>query len=337
MNPPPIPKRHRTTALWTAVVILAVLFAVSFLANLGMIAGRSFQGLEFTAGGGMDEFPQLTEHWSYGSGDVKAVRVPLSGLIFRQEQSGLFGPRIDKVQEIKHQIRAATNDDKVRAIVFEVDSPGGGITPSDEIYHALRTFKQSREDRVVLAFTRDLAASGGYYAAVAADWIIAEPTSIVGSIGVLMQSLNWKRLTDDIGLRDVTIASGENKDMLNPFQEISTNQVELLQNMIDTMHTRFQGIVQGARNLSPQMAAELSDGRIFTADQALDYKLIDQIGYWEDVVRRTCELCQEDSVRFVSYHREMNLFSLLAQARLPFDADTWSEIRTPKMMYLWRP
>jgi protease-4 len=339
MNPPPIPKRSPHTGLWVTLVILGACLGLSLLINIGLFAGRSFQGLEFAEGGGADEFPQLKERWSYGRGNVRAARISLKGLIFRQEEGGLFGPRIDKVRDILNQIRAAANDERVRAIVFEVDSPGGAITPSDEIYMALKAFKESSPDRVVVAFTRDMAASGGYYTAVAADWIIAEPTCIIGSIGVIMQTFNWKKLTDDIGIKDVTIKSGKNKDLLNPFQETSPIQLAILQEMIDDMHSRFKRIVQEHRNIPTEKLDELADGRIFSADTALDHNLINQIGYWDDVVQRTKELLNEESVLFFSYYQETDLFSLLTQVRSPLDLDasTWYDLQTPKMLYLWSP
>ena len=349
MDIPPLPTHDNRKArshkgLLTAVILLAVLLGLSALINLGLMAAASFDtAAAFSQEGGADEMPQLQQRWSYGYGETKAVRIPLTGLIARRVDGGWFAPRIDKIRDITHQIRAATNDSDVRAIVLEVDSPGGTITASDELYKELMRFKESREDRVVVAFTRDLAASGGYYAALAADWIMAEPTSVVGSIGVIMQSLNWKKLADDIGISDVTIKSGENKDMLNPFREADEAQIQLLQEVIDLMHARFKGLVQANRKIDAATLDRMADGRIFTADQALDLNLIDQIGYWDDVVARTAELLGEDSVSFVQFTRPSDFFSLLTQVRAPTEAPAlvnptaWLDRQTPRIMYLWKP
>ncbi len=335
-TPPPIPRRKSRKGFWIAVISLTAVAGLGFSIVIGLVVGRSMR----TAGhgrGGVDEYPQLLERWSYGEGSTKAVRIAVSGVIMRQSKGGLFGPRIDKIQEIIHQIRAATHDEQVRAILLEIDSPGGAITPTDEIYHELRVFRESRSDRIIVAFTRDLAASGGYYAAMASDWIIAQPTSVVGSIGVIMQSLNWKQLTDDIGIRDVTIKSGPNKDLLNPFQDPKPHQLELMQEVIDDMHERFRGIVQSSRRLEPEQMEDIADGRIFTAEQALDLSLIDQIGYWTDAADRVTELLGADSVRFVQYYRHQDFLTMLTQAKAPWGRATLMEWQNPEMMYLWRP
>jgi protease-4 len=335
--PPPLKRPASRRGYWIAIIVLAAVLALSLMFNIGMLTGAAARSMH-RAGAGEDEFPRLIEQLSYGGGDVKAVRIPLQGMIMRiPESSGLFGARIDRTREILHQIRAARNDDAVAAIVLEVDSPGGAITPTDEIYRELLRFKESRDDRVLIAFTRDMAASGGYYAAVAADWIVAEPTSIIGSIGVIMQSLNWKQLTDDIGVRDVTIKSGPNKDLLNPFRETSDAQIELLQDVINSMYTRFRSIVKQHRQLSDDRLETLADGRILSAGEALNERLIDQIGYWEDVVVRTRELTGVEELRFIRYTRDMDLFTLLTQVHAPWDLDIWADWHMPKMMVLWRP
>lgn len=335
--PPPLRRRPSHRGYWIAIIALGAVLSVSLMFNIGMLSGAAARSAS-RAGAGEDEFPRLLEQVSYGSGSIKAARIPLQGMIMRMpENSGLFGARIDRTREIVHQIRAARNDEAVAAIVLEVNSPGGAITPTDEIYHELIRFKESRHDRIVVAFTRDMAASGGYYAAASADWIVAEPTSIIGSIGVIMQSLNWKQLTDDIGVRDVTIKSGANKDLLNPFRETSEDQLALLQDVIDTMYDRFRSIVKHHRQLSDERLSTLADGRILSAEEALNEKLIDQIGYWEDVAARTRELVGVEELRFIRYAREVDLFTLLMQARAPWDADLWAEWQTPKAMALWRP
>jgi len=336
MNPPPIPKRKRNTGLWITVCILGVLLLFSVVMNLARSAGSAFQPMEF-AKKGQDEFPSLIERWSYGRGSTKAVRIPLQGMIFRQEEAGLFGPRIDKIHELLSQIRMAANDSSVRAIILEVDSPGGAITPSDEIYRELRRFKESSENRVVIAFTRDMMASGGYYAAMSADWIIAEPTAIVGSIGVIMQSINFQQLTDDIGIRDVTIKSGSNKDLLNPFRDVNLEQVALLQGVIDSMYSRFLGIVQASRSIPEEELAELADGRIFTAEQAIEVKLIDEVGYWDDLIRQTAEMLEVEEVKFVRYQRQTDFFTMLTQGRIGLSPAAVLKWQVPQIMFLWKP
>jgi len=281
-----------------------------------------------------DEAPRLEEVWSFGSGTAKVVRIPLEGVIMRANDEGLF-PEPDMVETVLVQIRAATRDAEVKAIILEVNSPGGGVTPSDEIYNALQRFKENTERKVVIFF-RDLGASGAYYAAMAGDLLIAEPTSVIGSIGVIMQSINIEGLAEKIGITDITIKSGENKDLLNPFQAVSTNQVALMQALIDDMQSRFAGIVSDARNLDPAENPDLFDGRVYSANDARENKLIDEIGYWEDALARTAQLLDVGALRVIRYRAEESFFDLLMNARSLALPDLRS-MAAPQFLYLWKP
>ena len=319
--------------------MLGLALLVSVLFN--MVGSASF-GSSTSPGlrvrGGIDEFPDLQESWSYGHGDTKVVRIAYSGPIVRQSQSsGLFAGRANPVETMELQVRAATNDRDVRAILVEMDSPGGGVTPSDELYNSLMNFKKSRTDRVVLVFIRDVAASGGYYVSMAADWIIAEPTTILGSIGVIMSSINVEQLSQKVGVSDVTIKSGRNKDLLNPFKKPSEEQLMLLQGMIDSMHERFMRIVSESREIPMDALRQIADGRILDAEQAKELKLVDEIGYWDDAVSRMAALLNEESVRIVRYERHADLFSLLTQAYTPFQLPVFSDYQAPHPQFLWRP
>ncbi len=283
-----------------------------------------------------DEAPKLNETWSFGSGEVKVARIALDGVIMRAEEEGFLTARSDMVESTLTQVRAAERDPKMRAILLEVNSPGGGVTPSDEIYNALRGFRSSRPDRRVVVFIRDLGASGAYYAAMAADFIIAEPTAAIGSIGVIMQTMNFKGLSDKIGITDVTIKSGANKDMLNPFQPVNTNQLVLLQELIDDMQTRFKGIVAESRKLDPAKVPELFDGRIFSASAALDKGLIDEVGYWKDALARTAQLLDTGALRVIRYEPQRTFFEQLIEGKSPVILPSL-KLHSPQFLYLWKP
>jgi protease-4 len=282
-----------------------------------------------------DEAPELDETWSFGSGDVKVVRIPLDGVIMRSEEEGFLTARSDMVASILAQVRVAERDPDMRAIILEVNSPGGGVTPSDEIYNALRGFRNSRPDRRVVVFIRDLGASGAYYAAMAGDFIIAEPTAVVGSIGVIMQTMNFQGLSEKLGITDVTIKSGANKDMLNPFQAVNTNQVALLQTLIDEMQTRFRGIVAESRKLDPS-TPDLFDGRIFSASDALKKGLIDEVGYWNDALARTAQLLDTGALRVVRYEPQRTFFEQLLEGKSPVVLPSL-KLHSPQFLYLWKP
>jgi protease-4 len=319
--------KHRKSnrKLWGTIIILSLILA-------GTLLSRRQIEEDYPR----DEAPKLDETWSFGSGDIKVVRIPLDGVIMRAEEEGFFTARSDMVSGILTQVRAAERDSEMRAIILEVNSPGGGVTPSDEIYNALRKFRESRPDRRVVVFIRDLGASGAYYAAMAADLIIAEPTAVVGSIGVIMQSINFQGLSEKIGITDVTIKSGENKDMLNPFRAVNTNQVALLQTLIDTMQNRFSGIVAESRKLDRAANPDLFDGRIFSAGDALDRGLIDEIGYWNDALARTAELLDTGALYVVRYEPQRTFFEQLIEGKNPVVLPSL-KLRSPQFLYLWKP
>lgn len=327
------------TGFWVAISLLSVAVLMGFVINLGLLIGlASAAGGEVAGDAGEDEFPTFTETWSYGTGTVKAVRIPVEGVIFRESEARVFAQRFDKVEGTLRQIRAASQDEEVRALIVEINSPGGDLTSSDEIYDALRRFKAADPSRKIIAFTRDISASGGYYVSMTADWIIAEPTALVGSIGVIMQTLNWKGLSEKIGVTDTTIKSGANKDMLNPFRDVSPEQVALLQEVVDSFYGRFFDIVKTARGLEDEQLKPIADGRIVTADVALKHRLIDQVGYWEEAVAKAAELLGEKSLMIVRYEHHPSFSELLASLRAPsLDFGAMARGEPPRLMYLWKP
>ena len=325
-------RRKSRWGFWVAIWVLTFLLLGSWLANLGLMVSFFGSGVGPEVGP-VDAEPSLGEIWSSGYGEVKVVRMKLSGLIMRGEEEKLFGMSADPVETLLRQIRCAEKDEEVRAILLEIDSPGGAVTPSDEIYEALRRFRASEEGRFIVVHIRDVGASGAYYVAMAADYLMAEPTAIVGSVGVIMQSLNMKVLSDKIGLSAVTIKSGANKDLLNPFEEVNTNQVTLLQGVVDGMQDRFARLVVDTRGLEDRT---LLDGRIFLADDALKAGLIDGIGYLDQALAKLAELIKVDDLYVVRYEQKRDIWDAFLNARVPsFSAN--SLIGGPRLLYLWRP
>ncbi len=301
----------------------------------GIEAGSSGAVWSLRQRGGEDEFPRLRERWSSGSGTTKVVRIALEGPIFRGS-AGFFSTG-DMVESVLRQIRVATNDQDVRAILLDLSSPGGAVTPCDEIHAALRRFRESREDRRVIAFVRDLAASGGYYIAVAADHILAEPTAMVGSIGVIFQSLNWHQLASKIGVDAPVIKSGDNKDLMNPFRPVNSNHVEILKRIVDNVHDQFCELVAKGRNLGTDQVRELADGTVFTAAEALNRKMIDAIGFWEDAVQTTAQQLGVKTVRVVRYEDRPRLLQELLGADVSVAARRLASHTGPQLLMIWAP
>ncbi len=323
-------KRKSKRGYWIAIWVLVFLLAGSWLVNFALITAFLFGGTAERPTGPVDEQPDFEEVWSYGEGKTKVVRIGLTGVIMRGRQERLFGYKPDMVESIKAQIQCATINPKVRAIVLEVDSPGGGVTPSDEIYEALQRFKRAEGGRKVLVHVRDLGASGAYYIAMAGDYLMAEPTAIVGSVGVIMQTLNMKGLGDKIGVSSVTIASGENKDLLNPFEEIDPAHMALLQRLVDGLQDRFASIVEQARGLESR---DLLDGRIFDVNEALEHGLIDGVGYWPDALEQLKLMLKVDGLHVVRYEQTVNYLDALLGIRIP----SLHGQGVPSFLYLWRP
>ena len=335
----PITPKCRHWPFWIVILALAAILGVSLLINLaavGMLTGTGETTL--TRGEGEDEFPQFTEKHSYGTGTTKVARIWYTGILTRELDGDWLGA-VDPVEDCLRQIRAARQDDKVDAILLEVDSPGGEVTAADEIYRELQLFKESRETRKIVVLVHDLAASGGYYISLPADRIIAQPTALIGSIGVIMQTLNIQGLSEKIGVTDTTIKSGKHKDMLNPFHPVDPEEVALLQGSVDAMYSRFVDLVAKGRHLRKSDLATLTDGRLFTADEALKHRLIDAIGYWDEAFNETCDLLGVDDLYVVTYQTEKTFLETLlgARARLPSLQALFSAAATPRRLYLWRP
>ena len=329
----------RPGAFWIVFFALVVVLGISLMLNLtavGLLAGHAPSAAD--EGYGEDEFPQFSETHSYGAGTTKVVRIWFTGVLARELDVGWFGS-VDPVEACLRQIRAARQDDEVAGILFEVDSPGGEVTAADEIHRELTLFKESRADRRIVVLVHDLAASGGYYISVPADRIVAQPTALVGSIGVILQTLNIQGLSEKIGVTDTTIKSGKNKDLLNPFRPVDPEQIALLQESIDAMYARFVDLVAQGRGLKASEVRPLADGRVFTADEALQHKLIDAIGYWDKAFDDMAGLLGVEDLYVVTYQAPKPFVEELlgAHPRLPDLRALWAGAGAPRRMYLWRP
>ena len=286
---------------------------------------------------GPENKPKLREIWSCGKGNSKVVRIPVRGVLVQGDSRGLF-PVPGPVETAMRHILAATADQNVKAIILEINSPGGSVSDCDRMYKSLMDFKASQDDRKVVAIFKGIAASGGYYIAAAADHIVSEPTTMTGSIGVVMSSLNLKGLSDHHGIKMVTIKSGANKDLLNPFEEVSPEQVQLLQELVTEMYERFLFIIRKARPDIPD--AELrrvADGRVFSSEKARAYGLIDKVGYWEDVIEATGDLLDVDEIKVIRYGDEFSFASLLRSYQpQKLATSDLLDLSRARLMYMWQ-
>ena len=289
----------------------------------------------------------LKEKKVSGEGDNKILLIDIKGVISNKKQVSALGTQtgVGMVDRVRETLKKAEKDDDVKALILRINTPGGTVTSSDIIYHEIKTFKERKKIKVY-AVVMDLAASGGYYVAQAADRIIVHPTSLTGSIGVIAMKMNLTGLMDKMGVDFEVVKSGDHKDFLSPFRALTKDERLIFQETIDNLHQRFVSTIEDNRTqLSRDEIKKLADGRIYTSQQALDAKLIDQIAYMdeaEEFIKKDLEL---DAMRLVIYHRsgqyKSNIYSsppVPPAINFNFvNLNFIPETPGPNFMYLWMP
>ncbi len=294
-------------------------------------------------------FPQpmpLREKTVQGTAADKILLMDISGVISEKGSDSPLGGAEDLVARIKEELTLAAEDGQIKALLLRINSPGGTVTASDVIHHEISEFKSKRKVPVV-AVIMDIGASGGYYIAVAADRIIAHPTSVTGSVGVIMLRVNAEGLLQKIGVEAGAIKSGPKKDIGSPFRPMSEEERAIFQGMINGFQSRFLEVVtKGRKTLPADQLKFIADGRVLTGPQAVQSGLVDQIGYLDDGIAGAKNLAGLADARVVMYVRpgayKHNIYSqapgtstLEALANL----DVMGLVRggTPQFLYLWMP
>ena len=290
----------------------------------------------------------LEEETVEGKGKAKVLLMDVSGVLSDETGGLVLGsppPRIPIVARVREELQKAEEDDNVKALIVRINSPGGTITASDLIYREIDTFKIRRKIPVI-AVTMDVAASGGYYAALAADTIVALPTSVTGSIGVIMLTVNAKGLMEKIGVAPLTIKSGEMKDAGSPFRPLTAQERAVFQSVIDQMYGRFVTLIARSRKIPEDRVRTFADGRIYTAEQAKALGLVDEIGYMDDVVKAARKAAGVEEARVIMYHRPKDYranFYSAAPAPVPGLETSLQQLTAlvsgsgPRFLYLWWP
>jgi protease-4 len=259
--------------------------------------------------------------WRWGNGDEedpKIVRLYLRGMIEEKSEENLsiIFPMQQKMEHpLISKIRAVTENPAIDGIWLEIDSPGGAVSLSDQIYHYLCKFRESAKGRFVFVYFKSQACSGGYYVAVAADRIMAGPTAWTGSIGVIVAGYNLSKLAKTVGVESLNIASSNNKALLDPLKPVDTNHLAIVQRVVDQTYESFLALVSQRRNIPEKVLRPIADGRILSARDALDFKLIDSIGYEEDAFEELKNLSlsrkpHAKSLRVYTVELEDSVFSM---------------------------
>jgi protease-4 len=274
----------------------------------------------------------------------KIAVVDVDGLLMNERNEGFWGGGENPVSLFVEKLQKAEDDPAVRAVIVRINSPGGGVTASDIMYQRLVRFRQERKVPVV-AVIEDLGASGGYYVACGADRIVAHPTSVTGSIGVIVQTFSLAGTLAKLGISTDAVTSGKFKDMASPLKPLDPADRKVLQGMVDEFYQRFVGVVAKARpKLSLEQVRALADGRVFTGEQAMANGLVDQVGTMEDAVAVAKQQAGRKRVKVVMYHRPLGYrATVYSQAGPPapqvnllnLNVTDLAFFSRPRLLYLW--
>ncbi|HVR76404.1 MAG TPA: signal peptide peptidase SppA [Planctomycetota bacterium] len=275
----------------------------------------------------------------------KVALIEIEGLISGDEGGTVFNPRANTVAETKARLQRARRDPEVRAVVLRISSPGGEVTACDVIHHEILKFKKDTGIPVV-ASIGDRGASGGYYVAMAADVVFANPTAIVGSIGVILQHFDISELLTKIGVHTDPIKSAERKDLNSPLRKMTEGERGVLQKVVDDLYQRFvEVVVQGRPGLKREDVLSLADGRVVSGTEAAALKLVDRAAYLTDAISEARERGEIESPTIVHYTRvaksganiyaESNVDSARGRGlSVNLELGAWDG---PRLYYLWQP
>lgn len=332
---------------WAALIIAAALLFFSLIVNISTSALFSseeesdlFSGL---LGTGNETF--VEEVMEEGSGLDKIAVLSVDGTILADSSSSLLSSGGYDHESFLAQLDFAAEDEAVAGIVIYVNSPGGGVVESRQIYDKIRQIKQETEKPIYISMG-GMAASGGYYISAPADKIFALEETWTGSLGVIMSSVNFSQLLENIGVESVTIKSGEYKDIMSSTREMTEEEQQIMQTLNDNAYNRFVQVIAEGRGMTEEEVRKIADGRIYDGIQAKEIGLIDEFGYLEDVTAAMkTDLGIEDAqvVRYTT-SGEFNFsqfFSATMQnlsgesSELSDLMQTLTQSNSPRLMYLY--
>ncbi|MFA5252023.1 MAG: signal peptide peptidase SppA [Phycisphaerae bacterium] len=314
-------KRSGWRIFWGIIISLSVLANAALFLMLIGVAAVFVTGQE-------DVFNE--EVIQSGSRSAKIAVITVQGVID------------DEVaRDVYKQIKSARQDSRVKGLILRVNSPGGTISGSDQICNEIRKYRME-EDKPAVAFMQGVAASGGYYVSAGCDQIVAEPTAIAGSIGVIGGHFVIQGLLEEkLGIQPVIFKSSEKKDWPSPFQQVTEEQRQYIQDkLITPAYNRFVQVVAEGRveALTFDDVKRLADGSIYGAEEALSEKLIDKIGYIDDAIEQVKSLAGIEKAQVVEYRKPFSLAYLLSSRSgsiLKIDKSMLYELSTPQVLYLW--
>lgn len=329
----PQPRRRRR---WPWIVGGLAALVLLGLAALGI-------ALVLLAGAGGAAAPTTyEEEYVSGSGPDKIAVIPVEGTITSADSS-LAGPvPIATPEGLRDALRQAREDESVRAVILAVNSPGGGVTASALMHDAIQDFRRATDKPVVVSMG-DVAASGGYYISTAADRIVANETTLTGSIGVFIPLLNFSEASKKYGITQIYIKSGRFKAMGNPWHELTEREREIFQSIVDQYYGEFVEVIVEGRDLPEKKVRELADGRVYSGIQAERLGLVDRLGNLDVAVRVTRDLAGIDEARVVRYVQSPGLLEMVLARLEPQEPESLQLLKAAnldleaKPYYLYLP
>ena len=284
------------------------------------------------------------------AGKSKVAMIDVTGMIIDAEKPGLISRQENPVARFTEAMHKAEGDSSVKAVVIRVNSPGGTVTASDLMFREIQHFKQRTGKPVVISMG-DVAASGGYYVSCAGDQIIANPTTVTGSIGVIIETFNFSEGLQKIGIKSDAITSGPNKKMGSPFEPMPPEHRKLLQELVDEFYANFKSTVVQCRPAIPKSDLDwLTDGRVVTGKRAVEVGLVDKLGDLRDAFTAAKDLAKIKGAKLVKYHRQLEYVGSPYAASpappattaqqinlLQLNLDAGALARSPGFYYLWDP
>lgn len=329
---------------WAALVIAGVLFGVSVVVNT--LSSMAFTKAESTFAGIFGAGDELLEEEVIEDGnDLRKIAVlDVEGTIqdTGSPTSFLESPGYNH-RTFMERLEYAKEDKTVRAIVLRVNSPGGGVVESAEIHDKIIEIQKETKKPVYVSMG-SMAASGGYYISAPANKIFASPETLTGSLGVIMQGVNYAGLAEKYGVDFVTIKSGPYKDIMSPTREMTEEEKKILQSMIDNSYEGFVKVISEGRGISESQVKKIADGRIYDGRQAKELNLIDGFGHFEDVIDAVKKDYKLNGAQVVSYTENMgigSIFGMSAQKMMGKDLEMaglmklLSQPNSPRLMYLY--
>lgn len=268
-----------------------------------------------SGGGGVAASPETyEEEYVSGEGSDTVAVIPVEGIISAADSSVAGAVATTTPEGMRDALMQAEEDESVKAVVLEINSPGGGVTASNRMYQDILDFKES-SGKPVVASMGTTAASGGYYIATAADGILAGETTLTGSLGVILQLPNLTEAADKIGFEQNIVKSGKFKDMGSQFRDLTPEEREIFQEIVNENYDEFVEVIVEGRDLPEERVRDLADGRIYSGKQAEELNLVDSIGDLEEAAKNARERADVGEVTVVRYVQTPGLGELL-RARL---------------------